>query len=108
MSFSKNSLRNIAISYDQDTFPLDVLVIMLEFLCDIKTQYYYNTDNVWYKKLFVNGVEHGEHSEWFENGCLRYTIRYDNGVKHGECSEFYKNGKPRYVIRYDNGVKYNV
>ena len=55
---------------------------------------------------YLNGLKHGEHIGYFENGVLWYKRQYLNGLKHGEQLGYYSNGKLLYKQQFLNGLKH--
>lgn len=52
---------------------------------------------------YVDDVMHGDQTEYFEDGTIKSTCRYEKGVKVGKLTTNHINGKPMMVENYKNG-----
>jgi len=43
---------------------------------------------------FLNGIKHGEHKEFHENGNICLKEMYEHGVCIGDAEYFYESGEP--------------
>ncbi len=58
---------------------------------------------------YLNGIENGSFSFYYENGQIKRRGRYQLGVKEGLWEYFNDDGSARLTIKYENGkeVEYN-
>lgn len=124
--FSYQSLMKVVSLYNQSTFPDKIFVIILEFLCEIRSQFYDNR-RLKSQDSYVNGVPHGEKKGWFNTGYpikiildheksyivhgqIRNHFYYINGKEHGVWRCWYKMEKKgkcqiSWKNKYHNGLK---
>lgn len=50
-----------------------------------------------------NGIVDGAYNEYYSNGRLYTTGKYENGKKEGEWKEYYESGRVWKVYNYQNG-----
>jgi len=64
---------------------------------EIKRAYYIN-EQLQYEMPYVNGLAHGIHLSWHENGTLASEHRYDNDLLNGLCMVYRRDGSAWYVF----------
>lgn len=99
-----HDLRSVAKKYDQETFPLDILVVILEFLC--YTERRYDGGNLIWQNNYVNGELHGDSIGWWNSGNMKYHHRYVYGKKNGLSRTWYPFGSLKSKYFYLDGRKH--
>lgn len=58
------------------------------------------------ENLFFAGYQHGQQTEWYTNGQMKFTGIMKEGKKHGKWQQWRKNGKLQKEEFFLNGVKH--
>lgn len=108
-AFTKESLRKVAIFYDQTTFSIDVFTVILEFLCYEVITYHDFRRSLQFNQIkdhhmFVNGIRHGECKGYHPLGNIKYCFNYECGKEQGYCKWWYDNGQIELHCTYRDGV----
>jgi antitoxin component YwqK of YwqJK toxin-antitoxin module len=61
------------------------------------------SQNVAMIENYVNDVKHGDVTEYFDDGTIKSTGKYENGIKVGKFITNHTNGKPMLSENYKNG-----
>lgn len=65
----------------------------------------YDNDRVHCKELYKNGLANGTCKTWHKNGLTKEISNYLNGVKHGNHLEYWEDGTLMTNSQYEWGIK---
>lgn len=68
--------------------------------------YFSDGKTVYLKSDFVNGKQHGEYIEYFQNGQINYKYNYKNGIEDGEWVWYDENGNILKKENYKEGNRH--
>jgi len=57
---------------------------------------------------YLNGIKHGWHKKWFDDGTLSFEANYRDGKRHGITKSWWKNGNIRSESNFVNGIAQGV
>jgi antitoxin component YwqK of YwqJK toxin-antitoxin module len=58
------------------------------------------------ENYFFAGYQHGQQTEWYSNGQMKFVGVMKEGKKHGKWQHWHDNGKPQKEEFFLNGVKH--